>query len=143
MVRAKTPHKLKVVLIHHHFYRYVMMQTNGDKHWWDCFEHQTMKLYRKKKLQRLFSKSGVHLVLHGHVHEYRQYENRGVVFLNGAGWSMPKRHHALEVNIICTEGTAFEIRRHGFPYFRDKGVYGTGLGWRISGRPSGSERHAP
>jgi 3',5'-cyclic AMP phosphodiesterase CpdA len=119
--------KLKIVLIHHHFYRYVMKQANGDKHWWDHIEHQTMKLYKKKKLQRLFSQQGVHLVLHGHVHEYRQYENRGVVFLNGAGWSTSKRHHALEVNIICTEGTAFEIQRHRFPSAQEKTVVPAGL----------------
>jgi predicted phosphodiesterase len=99
-----------------------MMNTNGGKHWWDRFEHHTMKLYRKKKLQRLFSQHGVHLVLHGHVHENRQYEKRGVVFLNGAGWSTHKRHHTLEVNIIHTEGKAFEIQRHRFPYSWEKTV---------------------
>jgi 3',5'-cyclic AMP phosphodiesterase CpdA len=112
--------KLKIVLIHHHFYRYLMKKTNNGKYWWDRFEHQTMKLYRKKKLQRLFSQHGVNLVLHGHMHEYRQYEKQGVVFLNGAGWSTHKRHHALEVNIICIEGKAFEIQRHLFPYSREK-----------------------
>jgi 3',5'-cyclic AMP phosphodiesterase CpdA len=127
MSLKKYQNKLKIVLIHHHFYRYVMKQTNGDTHWWDRIEHQTMKLYKKKKLQRLFSQHGVHLVLHGHVHEYRQYEHRGVVFLNGAGWSTPIRHHALEVNIICTEGTAFEIQRHRFPYTRKKTVVPSGL----------------
>jgi 3',5'-cyclic AMP phosphodiesterase CpdA len=119
--------KLKIVLIHHHFYRYVMRKTNGEKHWWDLFEHQTMKIYRKKKLQRLFSQNDIHLVLHGHVHEYRQYEKRGVVFLNGAGWSTSTRHHTLEVNIICTEGKAFEIQRHCFPYSRKKTVVPSGL----------------
>lgn len=119
--------KLKIVLIHHHFYRYIMMTTTGDKHWWDRFEHHTMKLYRKKKLQRLFSQHGVHLVLHGHVHEYRQYEKRGVVFLNGAGWRTPQRPHTLEVNIIYTEGKAFEIQRHRLPYYREKTVVQSGL----------------
>jgi 3',5'-cyclic AMP phosphodiesterase CpdA len=119
--------KLKIVLIHHHFYRYVMRQTNGDKHWWDLFEHQTMKLYRKKKLQRLFSQHKIYLVLHGHVHEHRQYEKRGVVFLNGAGWSTSKQQHALAVNIICTESTAFEIHRRHFPCFPEKTIVPAGL----------------
>jgi hypothetical protein len=119
--------KLKIVLIHHHFYRYVMMQTNGGKHWWDRVEHQTMKLYQKKKLQRLFAKYGVHLVLHGHVHEYRQYEKHGVVFINGAGWRMPKQPHTLEISIIRTEGKAFEIQRHCVPCYRGKTVVLSGL----------------
>jgi hypothetical protein len=51
----------------------------------------------------------------------------GVVFLNGAGWSTPKRHHTLEVNIICTEGTAFEIQRHRFPSAREKTVVPSAL----------------
>jgi hypothetical protein len=119
--------KLKIVLIHHHFYRYVMMRANGGRHWYDRVEHQTMKLYKKKKLQRLFAKHGVHLVLHGHVHEYRQYEQHGVVFVNGAGWSTSKRHHTLEVNIIYTEGKAFEVQHHRFPYAREKTVVPFGL----------------
>lgn len=106
--------KLKIVLIHHHFNKNSRVKLNGKKPWWTRIEGQTMRLYRKRTLMKLFSRHDVALVLHGHVHTYHQYEKHGIIFLNGAGCFTNKRQHRLEMNMIRTSGQDFEIERHRF-----------------------------
>jgi 3',5'-cyclic AMP phosphodiesterase CpdA len=107
--------KLKIVLIHHHFYNYVTDDPSGSRSWWNRIESQTMKLYKKRKLLKLFAQHGVGLVLHGHVHEYRRYKRRGITLLNGAGCFADKWRQHLEMNMIVTAGKHVEIERCRFP----------------------------
>ncbi len=77
--------KRKIVLIHHHFNK-LRCEAAGTIHSvWSTIEKQTMKLRGKKRLLELFRKSGVQLVLHGHVHENREYEREGIQFVNSGG----------------------------------------------------------
>jgi len=77
--------KRKVVLIHHHFSRHPGGDGGAMHSVWNAIEAQTMKLRGKKKLVKLFGESGVDVVLHGHVHENRQYWREKTRFLNGGG----------------------------------------------------------
>ena len=121
--RNEFQNKLKIVLIHHHFYKHSTLRMSRKCSWWDRIESHTMKLYKKHRLLTLFSQYGIDLVLHGHVHEYKRYQKRNVVFLNGAGCFADKRRQNLEMNIILTSSKHFEIERHHFPSSLKKPVF--------------------
>lgn len=76
--------KKKIVLSHHHFYKnYEEAQSSSTV--WNKIESYTLKLRGKKKLLRLFGDNNVELILHGHSHEIRDYERKGIRFLNAGG----------------------------------------------------------
>jgi len=105
--------KRKIVLIHHHFNK---IETNapGTMHsLWGAIERQTMKLRKKKSLIGLFRKHGVELVLHGHSHESRAYERKGVSFLNGGATVIGTLSDGLHVNFLTltSHGISTEIHR--------------------------------
>lgn len=92
--------KTKVVLIHHHFYKR-KEEDHGTIHSiWSAIESQTMKLRGKKKLLKLFAESGVDLVLHGHLHENREYSRKGIHCLNGGGSVLEYDGKRLQCNLI-------------------------------------------
>jgi 3',5'-cyclic AMP phosphodiesterase CpdA len=93
--------KKKIVLIHHHFNPEV--HHKGYASIWMKLERQTMKLYRKKRLLRLFSKHGVDMVLHGHRHEIREYEKKGIKFINMGGSILSFYSDMMHVNLITVE----------------------------------------
>ncbi len=72
----------KVVLIHHHFNSLESAGAGTLNNVWNAIEAQTLKLRKKKRLLELFQRSGVELVLHGHVHENREYVRKGIRFVN-------------------------------------------------------------
>jgi 3',5'-cyclic AMP phosphodiesterase CpdA len=90
----------KVLLIHHHFSKHSVNSAGTLQNVWGMIERQTMKLRGKTKLFTLFRKSGVDLVLHGHVHENREYVRRGVRFLNGGGTVMGDDPSMVHINLI-------------------------------------------
>ncbi len=75
----------KVVLIHHHFNELETAISGTLNSVWNAIEAQTLKLRKKKRLLELFRNSGVQLVLHGHVHENREYVRNGIRFVNTGG----------------------------------------------------------
>ena len=100
----------KIVLIHHHFMSKIACNSQPNSGIWGVVENQTMKLFGKGKIMNLFAKNDISLVLHGHVHDNRQYRKNGIEFLNGGGavgdWSKP----TLKVNYIIKEGDRFKIK---------------------------------
>jgi 3',5'-cyclic AMP phosphodiesterase CpdA len=76
--------KKKIILSHHHFYKNSEEATSSNL-MWTKIESYTLKLRGKKKLLKLFKKNNVELVLHGHSHEMREYERKGIKFLNAGG----------------------------------------------------------
>lgn len=76
--------KRKIILSHHHFYKNIEKATSSSSVW-TKIESYTIKLRGKKKLLKLFKKNNVELVLHGHSHEMRKYERKGIKFLNAGG----------------------------------------------------------
>jgi 3',5'-cyclic AMP phosphodiesterase CpdA len=77
--------KRKFVLIHHHFYKQTSAASGTMHSLWNAIEVQTMKLRGKKELQNLFASGGADLVLHGHMHENREYVRKRVRCVNGGG----------------------------------------------------------
>lgn len=74
--------KVKLVLIHHHFYKNNISSKSSEHALWSRLEDFTMKLRRKKRLIKLFLRNNIDLVLHGHSHEVKQYSRQGIKFIN-------------------------------------------------------------
>lgn len=83
----KFKEKVKIVLVHHHFYQKSEESKSSESTLWNKIESFTMKLRGKKKLINMFSEQNVKLVLHGHSHEMREYSRDKVKFVN-AGATM-------------------------------------------------------
>lgn len=78
----KLADKVKLVLIHHHFYKNNISSKSSEHAIWSRLEDFTMKLRRKKRLMKLFVRNNVDLVLHGHSHEVKKYSRQGIKFIN-------------------------------------------------------------
>ncbi|MEJ5352358.1 MAG: metallophosphoesterase [Melioribacteraceae bacterium] len=77
--------KLKIIMIHHHFYKNNAEAKSSFNALWNRIESYTMKLRGKKKLIKLFRKNNVKLVLHGHSHELKEYNRKEIKFINAGG----------------------------------------------------------
>ena len=82
---------IKILLIHHHFYKELICKTNSNLTLLEKIEKQTMKLRGKKRLIKLLVENDVKLVLHGHLHESCEYFKKGIRFLN-AGATLDSTH---------------------------------------------------
>jgi len=102
--------KTTIVLIHHHFYKRAGEDGGTIHSIWNAIEGQTMKLRGKKKLLNLFARSGVDLVLHGHVHENLEYYRSGVRCLNGGGSVMENSGLDAKLHLISIAGNVLRIR---------------------------------
>ncbi len=80
--RKEYKDKQKCVLIHHHFYKDGMEATASVSMLLNKLENYTLKLRGKKRLFSLFRNYDIKLVLHGHSHEIRLYERKGIQFIN-------------------------------------------------------------
>jgi predicted phosphodiesterase len=86
-------------LIHHHFNKLKLHSKSTFGSLWGNIEKQTMKLRNKRRLFNLFNEFNVDVVLHGHVHESKEYFRKGVRFLN-AGATIKNNHHSVIVNYL-------------------------------------------
>ena len=91
LTRPKFNDKVKIVLIHHHFYQKSEISTSSENTLWNKIENYTMKLRGKKKLLNLFSENNVKLVLHGHSHEMREYFRKKIRFVNAGACTEEKQ----------------------------------------------------
>lgn len=71
----------KVLLVHHHFYKNNEYAKSSNSTW-NKIENFTLKLRGKKKVFRFLNDNDIRLVLHGHSHENRIYERKGIQFVN-------------------------------------------------------------
>ncbi len=80
------------VAIHHHFNK--LDEGKGKsklERLWLAFESTTMKLRQKKRLLKLFRKSGIEYILHGHVHASTEYLQNGIRCANAGGTMIPSK----------------------------------------------------
>ena len=91
--------KYRIVLIHHHFNKLKLHSKSTFGSLWGNIEKQTMKLRNKRRLFNLFKEFNVDIVLHGHVHESKEYFRKGVRFLN-AGATIKNSHNSVIVNYL-------------------------------------------
>ncbi len=83
--------KVKIILVHHHFYHKSEVSTSSESTLWSKIENYTMKLRGKKKLLNLFSENNVKMVLHGHSHEMREYFREKIRFINAGACTEEKQ----------------------------------------------------
>ncbi len=107
LITPKFKYKVKVVLIHHHFYPKNIASQSSESALWNKIENFTMKLRGKKKLLKLFVNNNVKLVLHGHSHEMKEYFREGIRFIN-AGASVDNNSKD-EASLFLIDAFPFDI----------------------------------
>ncbi len=103
----------KVVLLHHHLHGKTYT-TKKENRLLKLVEHQTMRLYQRKRWLNLFSRYGVSIVCHGHVHTNRVYDYNGVRYVGGGGTMKDERDYRMKINFIDSERKAVDVQTFGF-----------------------------
>ena len=98
----------KIAVIHHHFNKIKIKSKSTLGSLWAGIEKQTMKLRNKKRLFNLFNQYDVDIVLHGHIHESREYHRKDVRFLN-SGATIKNHKDILKVNFLKINKDKFEV----------------------------------
>jgi predicted phosphodiesterase len=98
----------KILITHHHFNKLKSSTKSTFGTIWSGIEKQTMKLRGKKRLFKLFNEVGVEIVLHGHVHESKEYHRKGIRFLN-AGASIKNNKDYLHINYLTLSKSKIKI----------------------------------
>lgn len=111
----------KVVLIHHHFNKFRPHSDSLGTTLYQKFESQTLKLYGRKDVEKVFRNGGVDVVLHGHTHIEGTYSRSGIIFSsaalnpvkakNDAEFSRENDHLRFNEIIIPESGAIEVIRR--------------------------------
>ncbi|MGA8265297.1 MAG: metallophosphoesterase [Ignavibacteriaceae bacterium] len=91
--------KYKLMLVHHHFNK-IKVKEESYATVWRMMEKQTMKLRKKKNIIGLFKYFGADLVLHGHLHEQKEYIRKELRFLNSGASVKNNFADRLFVNFI-------------------------------------------
>ena len=89
----------KLMLVHHHFNK-IKVKEESYATVWRVVEKQTMKLRKKKKIIELFKYLGADLVLHGHLHEQKEYVRKNLRFINSGASIKNNFSDRLFVNFI-------------------------------------------
>ncbi len=95
--------KKRIVVSHHHFSRYPVIDSASGNTIWQAIEKQTMKLRNKKKVIKRLIEMKTDLVLHGHLHENHEYSRKGIKFLN-CGASVLGDDKFLKINEVTIFG---------------------------------------
>jgi 3',5'-cyclic AMP phosphodiesterase CpdA len=74
----------KMVLIHHHFNKYLPYSDSLGTALYQMFESQTLRLHRKGDVEKTFRDGGVDVVLHGHTHVEGVYARSGILYSSTA-----------------------------------------------------------
>lgn len=107
--------KRKIVALHHHFCKMRDVKPGTTHSVWGPIERQTMKLRGKSRLLKLFARTNVEMVLHGHVHESNEYCRDGVRFLNAGGSVLHDRSGDMHINIIRVGDSDIHAEIHRLP----------------------------
>ncbi len=102
----------RILVFHHHFHKIKTENYSTYKGFWDKIEKQTMKLRKKKRLFQLFRMYNIDLVLHGHIHESKEYYRKGTRFLNGGGSLIGPVKDELVVNFINIKHSGINVEIH-------------------------------
>ncbi len=108
--------KYKLLLIHHQFNK-IKISEGSPNSLWQIIEKQTMKLRKKKRLFSLFKQHGVDLVLHGHLHEQREYYRKGIRFLNAGASVKNNLYRKLFINFIDLKSSKIKVSVHSISDF--------------------------
>jgi Icc protein len=93
--------KTILVLIHHHFNKMEKKESSGKlERLWHAIESGTMKLWKKKRLFRLFNDGKIGKVLHGHLHHNADYTRKNIKFLNAGGTMFPGKESRHSFHVV-------------------------------------------
>lgn len=101
--------KTKIIIAHHHFNKLKNDSKSTFGNLWSSIEKQTMKLKGKKRLFNLFNEFNIDLVLHGHVHESKEYYRKSIRFLN-AGATIKNNGNDLKVNFLNLSDDRIDVK---------------------------------
>lgn len=107
--------KHKIVLIHHHFNKLKSESKSTFGNIWAGIEKQTMKLRSKRRLFNLFKEFKVDIVLHGHIHESKEYFRKNVRFLN-AGATLKNNKAAIKINLLNISKNEIDVDINSLDY---------------------------
>ena len=102
--------KYKLMLVHHHFNK-IKVKEKSIASFWRMTEKQTMKLRKKKQIIEAFKFLGTDLVLHGHLHEQKEYTRKNLKFLNSGASIKNNFSGKLFVNFINLKADGINIDR--------------------------------
>ena len=102
--------KYKLMLVHHHFNK-IKVKEKSIASFWRMTEKQTMKLRKKKQIIEAFKFLGTDLVLHGHLHEQKEYTRKNLTFLNSGASIKNNFSGKLFVNFINLKADGINIDR--------------------------------
>jgi 3',5'-cyclic AMP phosphodiesterase CpdA len=102
--------KYKLMLVHHHFNK-IKVKDKSIASFWRMTEKQTMKLRKKKQIIEAFKYLGTDLVLHGHLHEQKEYTRKKLTFLNSGASIKNNFSGKLFVNFINLKPDGIDIDR--------------------------------
>lgn len=100
--------KNKIILIHHHFNKLKSESKSTFGSIWSGIEKQTMKLKGKRRLFNIFKEFNVDVVLHGHVHETKEYHRKDTRFLN-AGATIKNSKEMMKINFVNLKKEKIEL----------------------------------
>ena len=100
-----------LILIHHHFNKIKSNSKSSLGMIWQNIEKQTMKLKNKKRLFKLFQYFNIDLVLHGHLHESKEYFRKDIRFLNAGATIRGKHHNKVSFNLIETKNKKINVEK--------------------------------
>lgn len=83
--KSSTSSQPKIALIHHHFYKNNIEASSPQNNVWNRIESYTLRLRSKKRIIKVLKECGITLVLHGHSHDFKHYNRKGIQFLNAGG----------------------------------------------------------
>jgi len=109
-------HKMKIICVHHHFYKEPLCNSNPNLSLLERIEKQTMKLRGKKRFIKLLNNNNVKLILHGHLHENCEYIKKGIKFLNAGATINSKIPDNLFINDIDISAGHISINVHELTY---------------------------
>jgi len=89
-----------IVAMHHHFHKLTNSSNKLIHSIWQTIEKRTMKLHKRKRLIQLFADYSIELVLHGHIHENKLYDVKGLKALNSGGSIKSLKKDHISYNIL-------------------------------------------
>jgi 3',5'-cyclic AMP phosphodiesterase CpdA len=99
----------KIILIHHHFNKIKGKALSSLGGLWQNIEKQTMKLRNKRRLFNLFKEFKVDLILHGHIHESKEYSRKGIRFLNAGATIKNDKEYSINYNLISVKKDKIDV----------------------------------
>ncbi|MFA6455624.1 MAG: metallophosphoesterase [Bacteroidota bacterium] len=117
LLKSRILHKKKILIaIHHHFsISELHSEATSLERVWQAIESTTLKLRKKKRLLRLFSKENVTKVLHGHVHTHGTYTKNGIEFINAGATMIPAKNSPQAFHMITVRDGNIETESVTIP----------------------------